>query len=223
MSTQFKRVICIGSGGVGFWLITALNRSLPHGIELIAYDADSFEGGLGHSRLPRVSNPATKKVNFLKGYIQMVMGDKAPAVYSVMFDGGGGQCQAGDLVVDCSDMPLERRKIIWDTAQQMGAKLIRVSYDGLNETVVVAQGLPLAHKGSHGYRSAPNTALSYMAGGIGALAVLRVLSGYDQHIEFQISLSEYFAQEPLEAEIGVRSGIEAEKQSEGILEQSKAH
>lgn len=206
MSTQFKRIICIGSGGVGFWLITALNRSLPHGVELIAYDADSFEGGLGHSRLPRVSNPATKKVNFLKGYSTMVMGDKAPTVVAEFFT--GAEAREGDLVVDCSDMALEPRKLMWAAAEGRGAKCIRVSYDGLNETVVVAQGLPLAHKGKSGYRERPLLDLSFAAGGIGSIVVRKMLNGeLSGHIEFQISINEY---------LGLNNGIIAPSNSVAV-------
>lgn len=193
MTTEYRRCVIVGTGGVGFYLATALNRSLPHGMELICYDADSFEGGLGHSRLPRVSNAATKKVAFLRGFTTMVMGDKPPTVFPVMFDGGGDQCQAGDLVVDCSDMPLDKRKLVWTAAKDSGADLVRVSYDGLNETVVVAQGLPLMSGSKPGnYRSVPGLDLSMAAGGIGAIVIRKILAGeVVDHVEFQISINEF--------------------------------
>lgn len=188
--TQYKRILQVGAGGVGFWLACSLNRSLPHGVELHVWDADDFNGGLGHSRLPRISNPETKKVSLLRGFCSAVMGDKAPTVHPEMFN--GDEAQPGDLVVDCSDMGLPARRTIWALAEKSGARLVRVSYDGLNETVVVAQGLPFAHKGKGGYREAPGLPLSMMAGGVGALAVLRILNGYSEHLEFQISLGDYF-------------------------------
>lgn len=187
---KYRRVIVVGSGGVGFYLALALNRNLPHGVELVVHDADTFEGGLGHSRLPRVSNPATKKVDFLRRFAVTSFGDQPMTVVAEMFN--GDEAGEGDLVVDCSDMGLPARKTIWALAEKCGAKCMRVSYDGLNETVVVAQGLPFAHSGKNGYREAPNTALSFAAGGIGALAVLRVLNGFSSHVEFQISLADYF-------------------------------
>lgn len=201
MSTQYRRCLVIGTGGVGFWLSTALARSLPFGVELVCFDADSFEGGLGHARLPKVSNAATKKVTFLRGYVQMIMGDRPPTVVADFFI--GIEAGEGDLVVDCSDMPLDKRKLVWKVASTNGAELIRVSYDGLNETVVVAQGLPLAHSGRPGYSARPLLDLSFAAGGLGSIVVRKILLGeISGHVEFQVSVNDLLG---LNTEIATKS------------------
>jgi hypothetical protein len=191
MSVKYRRACLVGAGGVGFYTAVALARSLPHGVELHIWDADDFNGGLGYSRLPRVSNPSTKKVAMLRGFITVSMGDVAPTVYDSLFT--GAEARPGDLVVDCSDMSLTIRRPIWALAQSQGARCIRVSYDGLNETVVVAEGLPFmsGNAGKGGYRSSPSTALSFTAGGIAAIVVGKVLSGeLTSHVEFQVSINE---------------------------------
>src|SRR5687768_6519583 len=95
----------VGAGGVGFWLAAALARS--H-VEFTVYDTDNFVGGLGWSRVPKASNPETKKVQLLKGFCLAVMGDKAPKVIAERFT--GAECVTGDLVIDCSDMDLTVRR-----------------------------------------------------------------------------------------------------------------
>lgn len=178
----------IGAGGIGFWMAVALARQ--H-IDLTVYDYDNLVGGLGWSRLPRPSNPEIKKVTFLRGFCLAVMGDQAPKIVEGRFN-GAGIVNAGDLVVDCSDMDLEVRRGIWTTCREAGARVLRVSYDGRNNTVVVAEGLPLVGRSGGGYAEAPDLALSFAAGGIGALVVQRILDGYAEHVEFQITLEDYF-------------------------------
>lgn len=188
---EYRRVLIVGTGGVGFYLSLALNRNLPHGVELVCYDADTFEGGLGHSRLPRVINPATKKVDFLRRFAVTAFGDRPMTVVPGFF--AGSDVSETDLVVDCSDMNLDQRRPIWNTVQASGARILRVSYDGLNETVVVAEGLPLmsGNNGAGGYRARPLLDLSMAAGGLGSIVVRKILAGeLDQHVEFQISVNE---------------------------------
>jgi len=176
----------IGSGGVGFWLNVALARA---GIPFSVFDDDTLEGGLGYTRLPQAAL-GTRKVDLLKGFCVAVMGTQKIDVVPYRFD--GEEAIEGDLVVDCSDMDLKVRREIYDKVKAAGARYLRVSYDGLNETVVVAEGLPLAGRKGGGYAEKPDLGLSFMAGGIGALAVQRILKGYQEHVEFQITLSEYF-------------------------------
>ncbi len=177
----------IGAGGVGFWVAAALVRD---GVKnLTVWDSDDLQGGLGYSRLPKATL-STAKVNLLRGFCAAVMGDTQPKIHTIRFY--GHEATKGDLVVDCSDMDLDRRKEVWKAVQDIGARIIRVSYDGKNHCVVVAEGLPLAGRSGGGYSETPNLALSFMAGGIGALAVQRILAGHKEHIEFQVSLSDYF-------------------------------
>lgn len=177
----------IGAGGIGFWMAVALARS--H-VDLIVYDYDDLVGGLGWSRLPKPSNPEIKKVTFLRGFCLAVMGDPAPKVVAEMFT--GTEVTTGDLVVDCSDMSLELRRPLWELCKVNGARCLRVSYDGLSNTISVAEGLPFAGRPGGGYREAPSLALSFAAGGIGALVVQRILDGYCEHVEFQVTLEDYF-------------------------------
>lgn len=180
------RVLQVGAGGVGFWMAAALARA--H-VDLTVFDTDTLQGGLGWSRVPKAS-PSTKKTSLLRGFCVAVMGDGAPKIVEERFL--GLEASPGDLVVDASDMSLHLRKIVWEVARAHGARVLRVSYDGRNDTVVVAEGLPLSGAPNGGYAAAPSLALSMAAGGIGALAVLRILDGYSEHVEFQISLADYF-------------------------------
>lgn len=176
----------IGVGGVGFWVAVALMRAaIP---DLVVYDTDTLEGGMGHMRVPRAS-PTTKKTALLRGFTAAVMGDSSPKIVDAKFT--GVEVEAGDLVVDCSDMPLIGRRVMWKIAQEQGARCIRVSYDGRNQTVVVAEGLPLVGRPQGGYAEVPDLALSFMAGGIGALVVQKILTGHEHYVDFQISLNDH--------------------------------
>lgn len=185
---QFSgKVHVVGAGGVGFWLSVALSRAR---VEHTVYDDDTLTGGLGYSRVPKAS-PATKKVSLLRGHSVVVMGDPAPAIVDRRFE--SPDCTAGDLVVDCTDMALPLRKELWAVCRDNGARLLRVSYDGKNGTVVVAEGLPLAGRSGGGYADVPNLALSFIAGGMGAMAVMAILKGSYEYVEFQVSVVELLA------------------------------
>src|SRR5258705_86906 len=157
------RVLQIGSGGIGFWMAVALKRA--H-VDLTVYDPDTLEGGLGWSRMPKAS-PSTTKVSLLRGFCLAVMGDEAPKIIAERFT--GAEAKEGDLVLDCSDMPIgtlrstTSRKSIWEAVQANGARIVRVSYDGFNGTVVVCEGLPLGGRPEGGYASAPDLSLSFAA------------------------------------------------------------
>lgn len=188
-----ERVICIGAGGVGFWLSVALARA---GIEHEVWDNDDFQGGLGHTRLPAIENPKTKKVDYLKGFIMAAMGDDPPKVVAakVVPRKEGDPVDAalkGALIIDASDMGLPTRKKIWEAALEAGARMLRVSYDGTAGGIVtVSEGLPFANKRTGGgYVDVPTLALSLAAGGIGATAVLEALYSA-RRLEFQIILGE---------------------------------
>lgn len=183
------KVWIVGSGGVGFWLAAALARSGTR--NMVVLDDDNLSGGLGHMRLPAAS-PSTKKVDLLRGYLSVNMGlglQDLPEFRDVRFT--GKEVEAGDLVVDCSDMDIVVRRRIWANAERREARIVRVSYDGRNNTVVVSQGLPLG-AATGNYAEMPSLALSFMAGGIGAIAVRKLVEGYEGFVEFQISLDEYF-------------------------------
>lgn len=183
----------IGAGGVGFWTCVALSRA---GVEYTVYDTDDLTGGLGHTRMPRASL-GTKKVSLLRGFCIAVMGDKPPTVVDALFT--GAECVAGDFVIDCCDMELEARRVIYDRVKASGARYLRISYDGKNNTMSVGEGLPLRGRKGGGYSEVPGLALSFMAGGIGALAVQSLLKGEHDYIEFQVSLSEQLASATLAA------------------------
>lgn len=184
---EIKRVVVIGAGGVGFYLVAAMRRDRPD-VELIVYDDDSFEGGNGYRRLPKVSNPATKKVDFLKGWVRMVMGDVPPATITSKFSIADIRfADARDtLVVDASDMGLEDRQPLWKACREAGAQMLRVSYDG-NGIVVIARGLPLSSKPGGGYALVPTMAQSFAAGGLGAMAVQLLLDGKEVR-DYQVQI-----------------------------------
>lgn len=174
---QIKRVVIIGAGGVGFWLTVALRRDCPD-VETIVYDDDNFIGGFGAQRLPYVQNKEMKKVDFLKGFVRMAMRDEAPLVkpFKLNSEIVDVNFTSDTLVVDCSDMPLETRKPIWNAAKAADCQMLRVSYDG-NGIVVVARGLPFSTNPGGNYAIVPTLAQSLWAGGVGAAAVQKLLKG----------------------------------------------
>lgn len=174
----------VGAGGIGFWMAVALARS--H-VDLTVYDFDNLQGGLGWSRMPKAS-PETAKVSLLRGFCLAVMGDTAPKVVNGRFEPSAAL--QGDLVVDACDMALPERKALWEAVRAQGARILRVSYDGAGGIISIAEGLPFAGKAGGGYRETPNLALSFAAGGIGALVVQQILDGHTAHVEFQINVSE---------------------------------
>lgn len=179
-AVEIKRVLVIGAGGVGFWMSLALLRDLPATIDLIVVDGDNFEGGNGHRRLPRVANPATRKVDFLSGFAQVTMGLRAPTqVCPEYFEADQIETRGlgpSDLVIDATDMALDRRRPLWAALREAGCQMLRVSYDG-NGVVVVARGLPLSGRPDGGYALVPNQAQSFAAAGFGAAAAIRLVKG----------------------------------------------
>lgn len=180
----------VGLGGVGFWLAVALSRSVPHD-NLLCWDADNLEGGHGHERLP-FGPPRLYKTELLRGFVAVPMAGTAPTVEKRRFS-GLRLVRRGDLVVDCTDMPLPRRRKVWNTARNRGAKMLRVSYDGRASTIVVSTGLPLIGRANGGYAEIPTLALSLAAGGLGAEAVLRYLREPKESFDIGISLGEVMA------------------------------
>jgi hypothetical protein len=179
----------IGAGGVGFWTLVALSRSGLQGLKV--YDDDDLQGGLGATRLPQAT-ATTKKVNLLTGFIRVSMGGEPPVVLDRRFK--GTEVRRNDLVVDCSDMDGNTRRAIYEQVVQRGGRYIRVSYDGANSTVVMAEGLPITgDEAAAGYASVPSLALSLAAGGIAGEVLMRLMNSTDpvDHIEFQISLADY--------------------------------
>lgn len=181
------KIHVIGAGGVGFWFVVSLTKTI--GSKLITvYDDDDLTGGLGHTRLPSASL-TTKKVDLLRGHLLVAYGISPPTMVPQKFK--GDEVSSGDLVVDCSDMQVDVRREIWKLARERGARCIRVSYDGKNGTVVVAEGLPLFGSKKGGYSETPLIDLSFAAGGIGAFVVRRILEDkVGDHVEFQISIDE---------------------------------
>jgi hypothetical protein len=174
----------IGLGGVGFWLTVGLTRSVPANT-IQCWDDDTLEGGTGAARLP-FAPPQTFKTDLLSGYLRMVMGDLiVPVCTSRRFSGLTG-LTTGDIVVDCTDMPLASRKRMWAVSKGKGASCLRVSYDGRGSTIVVSTGLPFLAPPEGGYSAIPSLALSLAAGGLGAEAVKRYL---EHPTDFTIALS----------------------------------
>ena len=177
MTNEIKRVVVMGAGGVGWWLVTALCRE-PMGREIVVYDDDTFEGGQGAKRLPWQTDPGQFKVDALRRYVRVVMGDNPPRVFCHRLTSETVQALFGptELVVDCTDMGLETRRPIWQSLQEAGVRMLRVSYDG-NGVIVIARGLPLSSRPGGGYALVPSMAQAMAAGGLGAQAVHKLLKG----------------------------------------------
>lgn len=187
--SEIKRIVVIGAGGVGFWLVTALRRDIPN-IEIVVYDSDNFEGGFGAQRLPYVANKATKKVQFLNNFVQMAMRDPAITARPYRFSEAEPKLIVDavkpTLIVDCTDMDLEHRKPIWEACRDVDYAMLRVSYDG-NGIVVVSRGLPFATNPGGNYAIVPTMAQSQWAGGVGAAAVQKLLAGQEVR-DYQMEL-----------------------------------
>lgn len=176
-------VIIMGAGGIGFYLAVLLARL---GIDTTVYDDDNFSGGLGAARLPAAA-PSTLKVDALKGFIAVSMRDKRPITIARRFT--GDEIEENDLLVDCSDMPILLRKEVWDKVKKTGARAVRVSYDGRSNVVVVAEGLAFSSNPRGGYADMPTMALSFVASGVGATVVQKIVAGLlPGYIDFQINL-----------------------------------
>lgn len=194
MTSEIKRVVVMGAGGVGWWLVTALCRE-PMGREIVVYDDDTFEGGQGAKRLPWQTDPGQFKVDALRRYVRLVMGDAPPVVYAGRLTSDLVQSVeafpkdywATSLVVDCTDMDLSRRIDIWKALKGYETQMLRVSYDG-NGVIVIARGLPLSSRPGGGYALVPSMAQAMAAGGFGAMAVHKILKGEpvgDQEIQIK--------------------------------------
>ena len=179
----------IGLGGVGFWLTIGLTRVVPPN-QIQCWDDDTLAGGTGAARLPWAP-PTTAKVDLLRGYLMMVQGDHVlPQFNNRRFSGLSG-LTVGDTVVDCTDMPINTRKRMWQIARKREAQMLRVSYDGRGSMIVVSTGLPLFAPPAGGYAAVPSLALSLAAGGIGAEAVKRYLDNPIPSFTFNISVEEF--------------------------------
>ena len=182
-NNEIKRIVVVGAGGVGFWSSVILARE-SMGRVVQVWDDDTFEGGNGFQRLPRVSTPSQFKTSFLRGFVGMAMGDTPPEVVSRRFSpeeirGLGGFSTT--LIVDATDMPLEPRRLLWEAAQAAGAILVRGSYDG-NGACIVAWGLPWASARAleGGYSQVPTLAQSFTIAGILVQAVHKFLRTGEQ-------------------------------------------
>lgn len=174
---RIKDIGVIGAGGVGFYLALILNRE-RFGRSLTVYDDDDFEGGRGHERLPRVHDRKTLKVNHLRNFSLMAMGDQFMTVKTEKLT--PEMLKIGDwttkLLVDCTDMAIDQRRPLYDAIVRAGAQYLRVSYDGA-VGVGVFTGLPLGARPGGGYVEVPTLAQSFWAGGLGAQAVHDILNG----------------------------------------------
>lgn len=201
MEQQSRSVHLVGLGGAGFWTACALSRSGVIGVK--AYDDDDLQGGLGAQRLP-IATPTTLKTDLLRGFLRVSFGGECPMLVNAKFT--GKEVRRNDIVLDCSDMSGVQRRAVWVEAQKRGARCIRVSYDGANSTVVVAEGLPLTgDENAAGYANVPSLALSLMTGGIAAEVLTKLVQALDAgqtvgFIEFQISLSDYLSTTPSAAQ-----------------------
>ena len=178
----------VGLGGVGFWLTVGLSRVIPSD-QLQCWDDDTLTGGAGAARLPWAP-PATKKCDLLRGFLSMVFADAVLPTFIDRRFSGLLQLNEGDIVIDCTDMPLDKRRRMWSIVKNKGARIIRVSYDGRGSTVVVSTGLPFMAPNAGGYAAVPSLALSFAAGGIGAEAVKRYLDNPVPHFTTTLSIEE---------------------------------
>lgn len=192
METEGRTIFICGAGGAGFWTAVALSRSGILNIKI--FDDDDLRGGLGAQRLP-IATPTTLKTDLLRGFLRVSLGGECPVLVNRKFT--GKEVRANDIVLDCSDMSGVQRRAVWVEAQKRGARCIRVSYDGANSTVVVAEGLPLTgDEEASGYQNVPSLCLSLMTGGIAGEVLTKLVNALDAgqtvgFIEFQISLADY--------------------------------
>lgn len=176
-----RHVIVLGCGGVGYWLNVALaGAGLVQ--DITVYDPDTFEGGTGHLRLPKVGNHGIYKVQALKGFIQVVMGQTPPEIQAVRFEPSNVKrlkLNYKYLVVDCTDMGQAEKERLYRAVVDSGARYCRVSYDG-EGIVALSHGIPIAASDDPGgYRRMPSLAQSLRAGGEGADFVQAILNGLE--------------------------------------------
>lgn len=182
----------VGIGGVGFWLAVGLSKVIEAN-QITCWDTDTLDGGTGATRLPWGPS-TTKKTDLLTGYLRMVHAHlDAPTIMDRKFSGLLAVNEK-DLVIDCTDMPLEARRRMWNCAKKRGATLLRVSYDGQGSVVLVSTGLPFHAPAEGGYGAVPSLALSFMAGGLGAEVVKRYLEHPVPYLNITLSVQEAMAQ-----------------------------
>lgn len=100
------------------------------------------------------------------------------------------------LVIDATDAPRDDRDELWATAREVGARIIRASYEGRTEDAgglaVVSTSLPFQKTGDNGgnYNSTPDESLSFLAAGLAACMVLEMLrAGVIKDIQIELPFS----------------------------------
>lgn len=180
----------VGLGGIGFWLTTGLIREFPDST-LCCWDKDTLSNGMGYRRLP-AGSPTTRKTELLQEFLVLTLGESVPTLHYANFT--GNEALHNDIVIDCTDMPVSKRRLVWGRVKERGAHILRVSYDGHSSIVVVSSGLPISHNKTGGYAEIPTLALSLAAGGIGAeivrLWVQAIGRGERPFIDYQITLKD---------------------------------
>ena len=180
----------IGLGGIGFWLTVGLVRSVPSD-QITVWDDDTLVGGRGHMRLP-YALPETSKVDLLRGFLLVSMGEMSIPHFTKERFTGRGALNPGDLILDCTDMPRRNRSLMWTYSKKSGAKCLRASYDGKLSTIVLSSGLPLIAPEEGGYSEIPTLSLSMAAGGMAAEVVRQYIQRPIEHLDMTISLGEMF-------------------------------
>src|SRR5262245_55576371 len=128
-----KRVVIAGAGSA-FWTVVALCREFSRELSmkeltLEVYDDDTFEGGNGARRHIKVANPTSYKVDALRSFISIGMGDPPPTVHrrrllpSELLTGDWTET----LVVDATDQGEADREAFWKAIDANGCKAIRGS------------------------------------------------------------------------------------------------
>lgn len=191
---KINKIVVMGAGGVGYWLVLGLCRVVD--IPIVVYDHDNFQGGTGFKRLPKSYDPTKSKVSLLRNQCNIVMGDRPPIIHDCKFDLPILKSMALEarldlsnvLIVDCTDMPSDVRQELWNTAAEFKANMIRTAYDGTGECVV-ASGLPFwkTNAVSSGYAIEPHIGHSFATAGLAIATIIKYLDGFDlDEISFTI-------------------------------------
>lgn len=180
MDLKFNRVVIAGAGSA-FWTTVALCREFSKELSMKeltieVYDDDTFEGGNGFRRLPKVHDPKKFKVEVLRTFISLAMGDPPPIIhtrrllpYELLIEDW-----TKTLVIDATDQGEESRKAFWDAIDANRSKGIRLSLDG-NGVATVSPGPPLVYRDDNGYGEIPNQGQVFRAAGQGAEAIIFAL------------------------------------------------
>lgn len=174
---KIQKVVIIGAGGVGFWTTVALMRDIPLGVVVEVWDDDDLDKGNGHRRLPTTPSKFTMKVELLRYFIALTMGDRdiRPIPRRLEVDDLRGCDNRGTLFADCTDMPTDARRELVEEIRRSGGEYLRVSYDGLG-VVTVSPGVPFDVRGAKGgYEVVPDLDVSFIAGGVGARAIRKAI------------------------------------------------